>query len=348
MPNQILRLFVLSLSVVAIAACDGQTIAPMQRAAVDTGAGSGTDGSGDTGTVDTGADTAADTAADTEADTAADSGGSSDTTDSGDTTGSGDTGTVTERCPDGYARIEPGTFTMGSPVEEVGHEADEPQHLVTITRAFCMGQREVDQGTWWDQMGSNPSRYQGLAEDPDCWPPACEPPNEPGLDFPVERVSWDDVVLYANALSRREGLAECYTGSTFVGLDCSGYRLPTEAEWEYAARGGTTTATYGDLDAVGWYNGNSLGRPHAVGRKAPNGFGLYDMLGNVREWTGDWYGNYPRTVTDPTGPAAGTYRVFRGGSWLGEALWARAADRGTEAPDGRYGNLGFRLARTTP
>ena len=364
MPHQILRLFVLSCSVIAIAACDGQTIAPMQRAAVDTGAGSGTDGSGDTGTVDAGADTAADTAVDTEADTAADTAADTEadtaadteadtaadtaTDTATDTAGSGDTGTVPDSCPDGYSRIEPGTFSMGSPVEEVGHEADEPQHLVTITRAFCMGQREVDQGTWWDQMGSNPSRYQGLAEDPDCWPPACEPPNEPGLDFPVERVSWDDVVLYANALSRREGLAECYTGSTFVGLDCSGYRLPTEAEWEYAARGGTTTATYGDLDAVGWYNGNSLGRPHAVGRKAPNGFGLYDMLGNVREWTGDWYGNYPRTVTDPTGPAAGTYRVFRGGSWLGEALWARAADRGTEAPDGRYGNRGFRLARTTP
>ena len=256
---------------------------------------------------------------------------------------------MTENCPDGYVRIEPGTFSMGSPVGEVGHEPDEPQHTVAITRAFCMGQTEVIQAAWSWEMGSNPSMYQGLEE------PGCESGsicadflNEPGSFHPVERVSWDDVVLYANALSRREGLSECYAGSTLSGLDCDGYRLPTEAEWEYAARGGSTEATYGPLDTVGWYNGNSGNRPHAVGMKTPNGFGLYDMLGNVREWTGDWYGDYPRRVPDPTGPTTGTQRVFRGGSWLGEALWARAADRGTEAPDGRYGNLGFRLVRTVP
>ena len=357
MPHQIFRLVVLSFSVVAIAACDGLTIAPIQRAVVDTGAAADTDGSGDTDTVDAGADTAADTAVDTEADTAADTAADTEADTSADTTadtsadteadtaadttadtaadtatdsgGSGDTGTVTDGCPTGFVRIEPGTFTMGSPTGESGRETDETQHSVTLTRAFCMEATEVTQGAWLAEMGSNPALFQ------DC-----------GLDCPVEQVSWSDVVYYANVLSQREGLAECYVGSTFAGLDCTGYRLPTEAEWEYAARAGSTAATYGPLDSVGWYEGNSGATTHAVGGKTPNPFGLYDMLGNVREWTGDWYGPYPVTATDPTGTAAGTYRSFRGGSWFHFADIARAANRLGGTADFRVDNIGFRLVKT--
>ena len=291
MPHQILRLFVLSCSVVAIAACDGQTNAPIQGAAVDTGAGSGTDGSGDTGTVDTDVDP----------------GG----------------------CQAGYVSILPGTFSMGT-FEMESVETDETQHTVTITRAFCMKATEVTQGEWQAEMGDNPSSFQGCG--PNC---------------PVEQVNWDDAILYANALSRREGLAECYVGSTFAGLTCTGYRLPTESEWEYAARAGSTAATYGPLDSVGWYEGNSGGSTHPVGGKTANSFGLYDMLGNVWEWTGDWYGTYPGTLTDPTGPTTGSYRVVRGGSWITTAPGARAAYRyyGFTA-DIRYNALGFRLVKT--
>jgi formylglycine-generating enzyme required for sulfatase activity len=236
---------------------------------------------------------------------------------------------VIENCPTGFVRIEPGTFTMGSPTSESGRETDESQHSVTITRAFCMQATEVTQGAWLAEMGSNPALFQ------DC-----------GLDCPVERVSWSDVIYYANELSRREGLASCYVGSTFAGLDCAGYRLPTEAEWEYAARAGTTGPTYGALGSVAWYEGNSGATTHAVGGKLANRFGLYDMLGNVREWSGDWLGAYPVSATDPMGAAAGTYRTFRGGSWFHLADIARAANRLGGTVDYRVDNLGFRLAKT--
>ena len=246
--------------------------------------------------------------------------------------GTVDTSTVDTRgCPAGYVRIEPGTFTMGSPESEDGHSSDESQHDVTITRPFCMKATEVTQGEWQAEMGDNPSYFSSCG--PNC---------------PVERVSWDDAVLYANALSGREGLQECYTGSTFTGLDCTGYRLPTEAEWEYAARAGSTAATYGLIDSVGWYSDNSGSSTHPVGGKTANSFGLYDMLGNVWEWTGDWYGTYPGTVTDPLGAGAGFYRVIRGGSWVDIAGLARAANRINVTPDFRFYFLGFRLSRTAP
>ena len=233
-------------------------------------------------------------------------------------------------CPAGYLRIAPGTFLMGSPTSEDGRD-DESQHSVAITRAYCMKATEVTQGEWQAVMGSNPSSFTSC-----------------GKNCPVEQVSWNYAVGYANAMSRREGLPECYSGSTFTGLGCRGYRLPTEAEWEYAARAGTTGPSYGLLESLGWYFGNSDGRTHAVGGKTANSFGLYDMLGNVWEWTNDWYGSYPATVTDPTGPARGSDRVARGGSWFDNARHVRAAFRAYFTPDFRDYFLSFRLVRTAP
>ncbi len=237
-------------------------------------------------------------------------------------------------CPQGYVRIAPGTFTMGSPVGEADRDDDdddERQHSVTITRAFCMKATEVTQSEWQTVMGSNPSRFSNC-----------------GANCPVERVSWEDAVGYANALSRRGGLPECYAGSTFTGLGCRGYRLPTEAEWEYAARAGTAGATYGNLDSVAWYPANSGSATHPVGQKQPNAWGLYDMLGNVWEWTGDWFGAYSGETSDPAGAPAGPDRVWRGGSWFNINRETRVALRGIATPDVHNGHLGFRLVRTAP
>jgi formylglycine-generating enzyme required for sulfatase activity len=256
---------------------------------------------------------------------------------------------------------------MGSPTGEEGREDDETQRRVTITRAFCMKASEVTQGEWQAVMGSNPSFFKNC-----------------GANCPVEQVSWEDAVGYANALSRREGLPECYAGSTFTGLGCRGYRLPTAAEWEYAARAGTTGATYGGnltirgerngpaLDPIAWYGGNSgvsydgandCSRwdekqfpsescgTHPVRQKQPNAWGLYDMLGNVFEWTGDWYDWYEvsaGSASDPAGAAAGFIRVVRGGSWNYKARYTRAALTAFTSPDGRSNFLGFRLSRTAP
>ena len=234
-------------------------------------------------------------------------------------------------CPAGYVRIAPGTFLMGSPTGEDGRNDNETQHSVTITRAYCMKATEVTQGEWQAVMGSNPSAVKSC-----------------GANCPVEQVSWDDAIGYANALSGRDGLPECYAGSSFKGLGCGGYRLPTDAEWEYAARAGTTAATYGNLDSVAWCVENAGSATHPVRQKQPNAWGLYDMLGNVWEWTGDWYAPYPGTVTDPVGIAEGSRRVFRGGSWYDGARNARAACRFHYTPYLRNSGLGFRLARTAP
>ena len=235
-------------------------------------------------------------------------------------------------CPEGYVRVAPGSFQMGSPSSEEGRYDVENLHRVTITRAYCMKATEVTQGEWQAVMGSNPSRFTGC-----------------GANCPVEQVSWEEAVRFANALSEREGLPECYRGSDFVGVTCTGYRLPTEAEWEYAARAGTDAATYADLGAVAWFEENSGNETHPVGQKRANAWGLYDMLGNVWEWTSDWFGSYPSgPASDPTGAQAGSYRVFRGGSWRFYARYVRAASRGYNTPDYRGTSLGFRLSKTAP
>ena len=236
-------------------------------------------------------------------------------------------------------QICPGEFDMGSPEGEPSRGLDEVLHRVRITRPFQIRATEVTQGEWEAVMGATPSRFSECG-------PAC----------PVETVSWFDAVEFCNALSRSERLEECYEieGQTVRwprGLDCLGWRLPTEAEWEYAARAGTTTAYHtGDGEAAlgraGWYDGNSGRRTHPVGRKEANAWGLSDMHGNVWEWVWDWYGPYAGDATDPAGPQTGDSRVRRGGSWLGTARSCRAAFRGRFRPGLRYDSLGFRPARS--
>ncbi len=222
-----------------------------------------------------------------------------------------------------FVYIAPGTFMMGSPWNEsnwVRHN-DETQHWVTLTRGFYMQTTEVTQGQWKAVMGRNPSHFKSC-----------------GDDCPVEQVSWNDAQKFIRKLNQREG------GNK--------YRLPTEAEWEYAARAGSTARFYfGDderrLGEYAWYNENSE-KTHPVGQKKPNDWGLYDMYGNVWEWCQDWHGTYPSgSVTDPTGPSNGSYRVYRGGCYVSFLPWGvRSADRYANSRRHRAPGVGFRLLRT--
>jgi formylglycine-generating enzyme required for sulfatase activity len=227
--------------------------------------------------------------------------------------------------------IEPGEFWMGSPSDEEDRVDDETRHRVRLTRGYALGATEVTQGLYEAVMGENPSSFKGD-------------------DRPVERVSWLEAVKFCNALSEREGLTPAYLISEDTRTwtrEADGYRLPTESEWEYAARGGGSHLYSGsdDLGAVGWYSSNSSNTTHDVGSKRANGYGLYDMSGNVWEWVWDWYGGY-RTVPDPTGSSTGSYRVYRGGSWYDNPRNARVANRYWVVPGYRYSDLGFRLARS--
>jgi len=207
-----------------------------------------------------------------------------------------------------------GTFQMGSPEAEKGrHSWEGPQHQVTVS-AFAIGKYEVTQKQWQAVMGNNPSNFKGD-------------------DLPVEEVSWNEAKEFCQKLSRQTS---------------KNYRLPTEAEWEYACRAGTTGAYAGTLDEMGWYKDNSGGKKHAVGQKKPNAFGLYDMHGNVWEWCSDWYGSYASmAVTDPVGASSGSYRVIRGGGWIFDAVNCRSAERFRRSLDDHAPILGFRLVRTS-
>ena len=209
--------------------------------------------------------------------------------------------------------VEGGTFQMGSNDSEASSD-EKPVHSVTLSD-YYIGETEVTQELWEAVMGSNPSGYKGSKN-------------------PVENVSWDDCQDFIKKLNK-------LTGKNF--------RLPTEAEWEYAARGGNKSRgykysgsnTFGD---VAWYWHNSSREPHPVGTKTPNELGLYDMSGNVWEWCSDWYGDYSSSSqTNPTGPATGSGRVLRGGSWIGRTS-CRVAFRGNDSPGGRDHLGGFRLA----
>ena len=219
-----------------------------------------------------------------------------------------------------FVTIPAGTFTMG----DANGDDDETPHQVTLTKGFELGVYEVTQEQYEQVMGSNPSEFKGP-------------------QHPVEKVSWDDAVEFCRKLSALP--AEKSAGYV--------YRLPTEAEWEYACRAGTTTKySFGDSESelgdYAWYNENSGRTTHSVGQKKPNGFGLYDMHGNVWEWCQDWYGDYPKgSTTDPTGAASGSARVHRGGCCYYDSVYCRSADRNWRAPGPRYADCGFRVLRSS-
>ncbi|HWZ94761.1 MAG TPA: formylglycine-generating enzyme family protein [Opitutaceae bacterium] len=219
--------------------------------------------------------------------------------------------------------IPAGTFRMGSPAGEPGRNPDEgPQTWVAISQGFWLGKTLVTQGQYQDVMGNNPSNFADV-----------------GDDAPVEMVVFDDAVAFCQKLTERERAAGRLLKRGYA------YMLPTEAQWEYACRAGTTQARYGNLEDIAWYVGNSGDTTHPVGQKQPNAWGLYDMNGNVREWCSDWYGQYPGgNITDPGGPDSGALRVSRGGGWCGTANLCRSAYRGVGAPGDRNLNLGFRVA----
>ena len=209
--------------------------------------------------------------------------------------------------------VKGGTFQMGN---DVGYEWEKPVHQVTLSD-YYIGETEVTQELWNAVMGSNPSKFTG------------------NMQRPVEMVSWNDCQTFISKLNQ-------LTGKTF--------RLPTEAQWEYAARGGNKSKGYiysgsNEIDEVAWYEYNSGGMTHPVQTKAPNELGIYDMTGNVYEWCTDWYGAYSSAAqTDPTGPATGSDRVYRGGSWGSDATFCRVANRNNYTPTNSYFHLGLRLA----
>ena len=217
-----------------------------------------------------------------------------------------------------FVLIPAGTFMMGS---TEGIDDERPVHHVQISQPFYLGKYEVIQSQWEAVMGDNPSRFKGNPKQP------------------VENVSWEDVQEFIRKLNREGG---------------EQYRLPTEAEWEYACRTGSTGAyCFGNnsdqLAQYAWYEANSGGQTQPVGQLKPNAWGLHDMHGNVYEWVQDWYGKYQEAVIDPQGPARPTLapdRVNRGGSWDHDAWGCRSARRGRLTPDSRRDNLGFRLLRT--
>ncbi len=241
-----------------------------------------------------------------------------------------------------YATIPAGTFEIGAREGEPGADDDELfDATVTITRPFQMQTTEVSHGQWHFVMDLVSPSYN----------------KECGQDCPVGYVSWIDTLRYLNALSKREGLEQCYEISEgkFTwpkGLACAGYRLPTEAEWEYAARGGTEGATYGELDDIAWHYDNSDGKLHPPGKKEPNKYGLYDMLGNAWEWTWDAkdFKPFSGKMKDPIIGGQETEstgdRVVRGGGFGDSHLYVRAGHRyqyPISSSDLRYG---FRPVRT--
>ncbi|MCF7912466.1 MAG: SUMF1/EgtB/PvdO family nonheme iron enzyme [Candidatus Cloacimonetes bacterium] len=232
--------------------------------------------------------------------------------------------------PEGMVFVEGGIFQMGS----IDGEDDEKQvHSVSVSD-FCIGRYEVTEEEYATMMGNS-------------WV---------GDIAPVSLVSWYNAVEFCNKLSDKDGLQRCYSGSgenIKCDFNANGYRLPTEAEWEYAARGGNESKSFkyagsNDIESVAWYYDNSGSEPHPAGYKQANELGIYDMSGNVSEWCNDWYGSYSYSVqTNPRGQNSGYLRVYRGGSWYRGTRYCSTANRDNDTPDSSYKFLGFRLARSS-
>jgi len=256
-----------------------------------------------------------------------------------------------------FVTIPAGSFMMGSPDSEAGRYNEGPQHQVTISRDFEMQTTEVTQVQWFSVMGNNPSYFKEKKYCPG------EYKEVSGVSLcpnnPVDYVRWDDAQEFIDSLNSQENSAlDCGHNESDIAKKLEKqrstpgcYRLPTEAEWEYAARAGTSGlyGVSGNLRDFAWYDGNSGAMSHPVGKLLANKWSLFDMHGNVWEWTADWYDSYPPSaVTDPIGPLAGSNRVIRGGSWVSSARICRSAVRFYFSPDNRSNNLGFRLLRTRP
>jgi formylglycine-generating enzyme required for sulfatase activity len=228
--------------------------------------------------------------------------------------------------------IPKGTFMMGSPESEKEREPDEVQHEVTLSKDFYLGVTEITQAQYQKVMGENPSYFQG------------DEIQGESSNHPVEQVSWEDAVEFCKKLSALP--EERKAGRV--------YRLPSEAEWEYACRAESKSAySFGDerdsLDDYAWHYKNGDVKSHPVGQKKPNAWGLYDMHGNVWEFCSDWYGEYPKgAISDSDGPREGSGRVVRGGSWGGGTASCRSANRGGSDPSDRGGHGGFRVALSFP
>jgi formylglycine-generating enzyme required for sulfatase activity len=219
-------------------------------------------------------------------------------------------------------RISPGIFLMGNPDGDsnVSTDYEQPQTKVEITEVYWLGATDVTQAQYENLMGENPSKFKGP-------------------DLPVDTVTWFEAIEFCETLTKRER-AEGRLPKGYA------YSLPTEAQWEYACRAGTTGATYGRLDEIAWYKANSGGTTHPVGQKKPNTWGLYDMIGNVSQWCLDWLGRYPGgNEVDPTGPSSGSVHIQRGGSWSHFWYFCRSAYRGGDDPDTLgHPEEGFRVA----